>query len=187
MKTTLLLVLLSVVRAFAGSSCVEAVLQSPAQDTLPVPSDVPDLLFYIQRDPNANTVCYVLNFNRDGALDIRSPIRIFWIKYAEKGERKELTYAQRKFAYGIKVRRQGADEYEITLNVCPKRLLYLRKGADGSFHIYTMISSRNCTLQRVFIRITGGTKLSPDVEYVELTGRDLQNGKAMAERIKVTV
>lgn len=186
MKTTFLVALLSVVGTFSRLPCDEGVLWSPTQDMLPVPNEIPNLLFYIQRDPNANTVCYIPNMNKDGELDKRDPIKVFWVRYAEKGEHRELTYAQRKFAYGLKVRRQGAEEYEVTLNVCPKRLLYLRRGTDGSFHIYTIINGKSCTLQRVFIRITGGTKLSPDVAYVELTGVDLESRKVIAERINVS-
>ena len=59
------------------------------------------LLFYLQRDPDANTVIYELNFRKDGSLHPESPIIASWIRYSEQGQRKELSGIERRFAYGV--------------------------------------------------------------------------------------
>ncbi|SDD53626.1 protein of unknown function [Dyadobacter soli] len=186
MKTIILLILLSFVGALDPLWNGNGILRNPLQDTFPVPTGIPDLLFYIQRDLNANTVCYVPNLDKSGKLNARAPIDMFWLKSEENGERAPLNYVQRKFAYGIKVRNRGTEEYEVTLAACSKRLLYLRKDSAGKFRIYTRINNKSCTLNRVFIRIMGGTKLAPQIEYIELTGTELESGKVLAEKVQVS-
>src|ERR1700753_4000546 len=67
-------------------------------DKFPVPADNVSRLFYVQRNPNTNTIIYELN-NKDGHLDTENPIHVYWIKYADKGQLEELNYIQRKLAY----------------------------------------------------------------------------------------
>ena len=77
-------------------------------DDFPVPNNVPGLLFYIQRDPNANTICYQLNMDERGRLSEKDPVNAFWIRYTDGGIRRDLNYLQRKFAYGINVKETGS-------------------------------------------------------------------------------
>jgi hypothetical protein len=49
---------------------------SPGQD-FPVPRNIPNLLFYLQRDPDANTVIYQLNLTEQGELNEAEPIKVF--------------------------------------------------------------------------------------------------------------
>ena len=77
--------------------------------TFPVPSGVTNQLFYLQRDPNTNTVIYQLNVDRAGKLDEDEPVNVFWIRYDEHGERKDLNFIQRKFAYGLTAEKMAAD------------------------------------------------------------------------------
>lgn len=39
----------------------------------------PDLLFYIQRNQNINTVIYELNMLQGGLLNLQEPIKISWV------------------------------------------------------------------------------------------------------------
>lgn len=153
-------------------------------DTLPVPKGIKELLFYVQRDPNANTVVYELNRTTQGALNEAEPIHPFWIRYADGGEQKELNYIQRKFAYGLNTKKLGKDHYEIKFVSYGKLALYLRKTADGKYRVYTTINRKEAILDRVFVRIEGGTFWVPNVLYVELSGRDAATGKAVTGRFK---
>jgi hypothetical protein len=155
-----------------------------ASDSLPVPKNVKDLLFYVQRDPDANTVIYQLNRNAEGQLDEAEPISIFWIRYAQGGVRKELNYIQRKFAYGLNTKKLAKDHYEVTFVSYDKLKLYLRKNSQGAFQVYTRINQEQAPLDRVFVRIEGGTFWVPNVLYVELKGREAASGKAVMERFK---
>ncbi|MBK0403081.1 DUF4833 domain-containing protein [Adhaeribacter sp. BT258] len=153
-------------------------------DNLPVPKNVKDLLFYVQRDPDANTVIYQLNRTGAGLLNEAEPISIFWIRYAEGGSRKELNYIQRKFAYGLNTKKLAKDHYELTFVSYSKLKLYLRKNSQGAFQVYTGINQEQVILDRVFVRIEGGTFWVPNVLYVELKGRDAVSEKAVMERFK---
>src|SRR3954452_17345983 len=76
-------------------------LSISAQEKFPVPSGNNKQLFYLQRTANTNTIVYELNYNnRD--LDVEEPIHVYWIRYTEQGQKEELNYIQKKFAYGVK-------------------------------------------------------------------------------------
>lgn len=153
-------------------------------DEFPVPNNVPGLLFYIQRDPNTNTICYQLNVDKQGKISEKNPVNTFWIRYPEGGIRKELNYLQRKFAYGINSKAIGNASFELRSVAYSKLPLYLRKDTRNEYHVYTSIDKKECILSRVFIRIDGGTFWSPNVLYIELKGTEIATGKTIIQRIK---
>ncbi|GLU52179.1 DUF4833 domain-containing protein [Dyadobacter frigoris] len=153
-----------------------------AVDTFPVPK-LPNLLFYIQRDPNTNTICYELNVNDKGQLDEENPVHPFWIRYPEGGGRKELNYLQKKFAYGIIVKKAGKDYFQLKSVAYSKTPLYLKKGTNNKYQVYMAINQKQCVLTKIFVRIEGGTFWVPNVRYIEVTGTDPATGKTVVERI----
>ena len=158
-----------------------------AQDgkVFPVPSGNADQLFYLQRTPNTNTIVYELNYTKAGALDTTEPVHVFWIRYGEKGQRAELSYIQRHFAYGIKTKTLGKDFYELRIVAYKKRILYMRKTEDNRYYVYTTVNNKQIMISRIFLKINGGTFWSPNVEYVEFKGVDLNTGSEVTEQIKV--
>jgi len=154
-------------------------------DTFPVPGrEVPGLLFYIQRDPNTNTIVYELNKDGQGRVREKDPVSTYWIRYPEGGGRRDLNYLQRKFAYGINSKSIGNGDFELRSVAYSKMPLYLRKDVKNQYHVYADIGSRKCILSRVFIRIDGGTFWSPNVLYIELKGVEIATGKVITQRIK---
>jgi len=153
-------------------------------DTFPTPRNVPGLLFYIQRDPNTNTICYEINADNRGNIRNSDPVHVFWIRYPEGGMRKDLNYFQRKFAYGINSKPVGNGTYELRSVAYSKLPLYLRRDETNQYHVYTSIDKKECILSRVFIRIDGGSFWSPNVLYIELKGKDVVTGKTIVQRIK---
>jgi hypothetical protein len=167
-----------------GVSDKKAMKEATEPDEFPVPNNVPGLLFYIQRDPNTNTICYQLNIDKQGKISEKNPVNTFWIRYPEGGIRKELNYLQRKFAYGINSRAIGNAAYELRSVAYSKLPLYLRRDTRNEYHVYTSIDKKECILSRVFIRIDGGTFWSPNVLYIELKGTEIATGKTIIQRIK---
>jgi len=153
-------------------------------DTLPVPKNIKNLLFYVQRDPNTNTVIYELNQTPDGKLNEKEPVKIYWIRYAEKGVRQDLNYFQRKLAYGINVKKITPQDYELRFVCYPKLVLNLAKDKNGIYHVYSNINQKKAILNRVFVRIQGGTFWVPNVLYADLYEKDLASGKEIINRIK---
>ena len=162
-----------------------AVINDPV-DTFPVPPINGSSLFYLQRTPNINTVVYELN-QTNGMPDKDDPIKIQWIRYTEKRQRADLSWIQRRFAYGLKEKDMGNGIYELRFYAFKKVPLYLKKwSVDNKQHVFVDISGRQAILNRVYLRIDpGGTFWSPNVRYLEVTGVDTENGKELVQRIKV--
>ncbi|RZK15338.1 MAG: DUF4833 domain-containing protein [Hymenobacter sp.] len=177
------LLLLGVLAAGLPTDAAAPALTAPV---FPVPSGVPNQLFYLQRDPNTNTVIYQLNLNSAGKLDEEEPVRIFWIRYAEHGQQQDLNFIQRKFAYGVKANKIGPDKYELRFAAYGKLPLYLmRGGPDRAFHVYTAIGSQQSVLERIYLHIEGGTFWVPNVKYVELKGNNPATREPVVSRFTV--
>jgi hypothetical protein len=165
--------------------------KAPAQTSqpmlnFPVPAGVANQLFYLQRDPNTNTIIYQLNVNSAGKVDEDEPINIFWLRYDEQGQRKELNFIQRKFAYGLSAEKVGPEKYELKFAAYNKVPFYLmRSGLDRAFHVFTVINNRQIVLTRVYLRIEGGTFWVPNVRYIEFKGWDATTHAPVVTRITV--
>lgn len=150
----------------------------------PVPTGNPNQLFYLQRTPNANTIVCELNL-KNGVLDQEEPVHVFWIRYGEKGQRAELNFVQRKFAYGIKTTKVAKDKYQLHFVSYKNYPMYLMKGADNKYNVFGTINSKQAIVNRIFVKINGGSFWSPNVEYVEIKGIDAATGKEVIERKKI--
>jgi len=152
--------------------------------SLPTPKEK-EQLFYLQRDPNANTVVYTLN-KKDGKIDEEDPVNAYWILYEEDGERKDLTFIQRKFAYGVNYKKLADDEYEISLTSCkklPMRLAYCPESKQ--YEAFASINNKQTIIERIFVRINGGSLFKPNIDYIELTGRDSKSGKLIRHQLQL--
>lgn len=155
------------------------------QDTFPVPVGNPRQLFYLQRTANTNTIVCELNLNSKGQLDEESPVHVFWIRYPEGGMRKELNYIQRVFAYGIKSQPIGNGMYRLHFVSYRKQSFILMPSPkDNKYHVYATINRKQALLNRLFVKVDGGTFWSPNVVYMEMKGTDPVTGKEVVERFK---
>jgi hypothetical protein len=195
----LLLVLFVIFALFGVNTAVHAVKSRRAIQTdttkvrtdengKPYPTPPPNVnrLFYLQRSPNINALSYDINIDqKTGKLDEDSPLHIYWLRYAEgHGETSELTFIQRKFAYGINSKPLGNDRYDIRIMSYKKFPLTLMKATDGKYHIFATVAKKQIVLQKIFIQIDGGSMWSPNVIFVEMKGEDPATGKEVTERFK---
>jgi len=149
----------------------------------PTPTGIENQLFYLQRDPDANTVIYKLNI-KNGIVDDKNPVDIFWIRYAEDGKIKPLSAIQRKLAYGVKSRMIAKDKHELKLVSYPDFPLYLMKNyRDNQYRVYANINNQQIILDQVFVRIDGGSFYIPNVIYIELRGKNPSTGENISHRI----
>lgn len=172
---------------FGKASLAQTVDNSdPSPLKFPTPKGIANQLFYVQRDPNINTIICELNIDEDGVVDKKKPINVYWIRYDEGSEKKDLSYIQRKFAYGIETKDLGNDQYELRFVSYKKFPLYLTKSAeDNKYHVYVTVNKKKIQLDKIFLRIEGGSFWIPNVKYVELKGINTANKTAVSERIKV--
>lgn len=159
---------------------------NPSPIKFPTPKGIKNELFYLQRDPNTNTVIYELNLKSDGNVDPDQPVKVYWLRYSEKGQKEDLSYVQRKFAYGVQSQAIGNNEYEIRVVSHKKLPLLLKKsGVDQKYHVYINANNKQIMLDRVFVRIEGGSYWIPNVKYVELKGTNTKTTKPIIERLKI--
>lgn len=152
-------------------------------DSFPVPRNIKNQLFYLQRTPNTNTIVYSLNEDENGKLNEEEPIHVFWIRYEEDSSQKELSFIQRHYAYGLKYNKINEDKYEVRFVSYKKYTFYLiRPKAGEKFRAYTKIGGDWAVLNRIFLKIEGGTFWFPHVVYVELTGIDPHSGDEVYTR-----
>lgn len=154
-----------------------------AVDTFPVPKFNSKTQFYVQRTPNTNTIMYELNM-KNGELNDDNPVHVYWIRYAEDGKTQELSYIQRKFAYGVKVTKLAEEKFKLLFAAYDKIPFYLMKSTAGIYHTYVELDGKMVVLRRLYIRIDpGGTFWSPNVKYVEFKGTEVVSGKEIVKRI----
>ncbi|WP_295770355.1 DUF4833 domain-containing protein [uncultured Mucilaginibacter sp.] len=182
----IVLTLATITVAQAGSIPADTVKNINALPGNPYPAlpATVSRLFYVQRTPNSNTIVYELNLDKDGKPDEETPVHPYWIRYHDKGEKAELNFIQRKFAYGVTSKALGNGKYDIRFVSYKKFPLTLMKGADGKYHIFATVSQRQFIVNRIFLRIEGGSFWVPNVRFVEFKGTDPATGKEVTERFK---
>ncbi|WP_293299310.1 DUF4833 domain-containing protein [Pedobacter sp. UBA4863] len=154
-----------------------------AQPLLPVPKSE-NMLFFLQRRPDSNTVVYQLNLAKDGMLNAKYPVTAWWIRYEENGQVKELSAVGRQFAYGVQCKQLENEVFEVRLVAYPKLPMYLQKSsADQHYRLYIKEDGKNLLLKRVFVKVDGGSFYFPKVHYIDLFTLDSENGAEMLKRI----
>lgn len=151
---------------------------------LPIPKEK-DQLFYLQRDPDSNTIVYTLNI-QNGKLDASNPVLSYWIRYADKGQIEKLSFLQRRMAYGISHKEIEPGVYELHLQAYkPLKIILSESKNTGKYQAVVKVENNEIILNSIFVRITGGSFFKPNVQYIEIVGHNLKNGKRIKHRFKL--
>jgi hypothetical protein len=141
-----------------------------------------DPLFHIERNKNANIVQYDALVDQNGNLYAKEPIEAYWVRLADDGKTKELTWVQKKFAYGFKVdlnKQDNSATVDMVANI-GRSLVVKHNGED--YRAVANINSVESFITRIFIQASGsGT--STKVEYIEMYGSAVSNQEEQYERI----
>ena len=180
--TKSLIVITILVTIISGNLLAQ--VKNPSPLHFPTPKNIDNMLFYIQRDPNINTAIYTINYQENGKIDKSNPIKAYWIRYAEKGVKKDFTYIQRKFAYGIESKALINEEFELQFVSYKKLPLTLKKtDSDQKYHVFINVNQKKIQVEKIFVRIEGGSFWLPNVKYAEVTGIDASSNKMITERM----
>ena len=154
-------------------------------ERLPTPPNSPTRLFYIQRSSNANTVIYDANLLPNKSLNPKEPVYTYWIRYADKGQKEELTTIQRTLAYGLYTNPISAEPntYEGYFLAYRKRKFVVKLDAKGNPIALFPINNKLQILKRVYVSVDE-SHFMPGVYYIELFGKDPVTGKDVYERFK---
>lgn len=168
-----------------GFLCAFRTNDTPNRINFPEPPRTPNRLFYIQRSNNANTVIYEANLRSDKKLNSEAPLNVYWIRYAERGQREDLSPLQWQLAYGYKHRDLGnmTNDVEINLNAFKKRSI-LVENHEGKPMAFTQINGHKAALEKVFVQLASNGFI-PKVHYIELFGFDYAKEKAVYERMVI--
>lgn len=150
----------------------------------PVPSTTPKTLFYIQRSNNANTVLYEANLLNDSTLNPKDPVRVYWIRYAEKGQTRDLNLLEKTVAYGVKCQPAGKDQYLMNFVASKAKHVDVLLDRNGAAHALMDIGARKSRLTKIFVHVAEDGWW-PKIDYVEFFGFDAATQEPTYEKLKV--
>jgi len=138
-------------------------------------------LFIIGRNKNANVVHYDAQLTADGKLDPKEPVIAYWVMLAQDGKRKNLSWIEKKMAYGIKIKPDpSVNGYQMTIVAATQRSIAVKK-VGSAVRAEIVIDGRLAILEKMYIDASGG--LRPTVHYLELYGKDVQTGEKRFEKV----
>jgi len=138
-------------------------------------------LFVIERSLNANVVAYDVVTTRAGRLDPGSPLHVYWLMRADRGQARELNLAERSWAFGYDVRSCSLRSCTVAVRALGARPVVIDLAA-GIPRAVTRIGGTSGILRRVFVTVAGGG-LVPSVASVELFGESCDGAVPLYERI----
>lgn len=141
-----------------------------------------DTLFWIERNKNENIIQYDARIAANGLLHEKEPVVVYWVRLAEQGQVKKLTWTQRKFAYGFKVKLEHDENtatMDMVLNIGRNITV---KQKDEDYRAVIQINGAASYLEKMFIHASG-KGLSTRLNYIELHGKAVNNGEEQYERI----
>ncbi len=147
----------------------------------PVPPPSKDLLFYIQRNKNANTIVYEAQRDASGQLDAREPVRVHWIRHTDGGRQEPLNLMERTIAYGVNHRhtRDGMATMKFVASDKYPFMVQVRPG--GQAEAWLVLKGRMARLHCVLVQADENA-WRPKVAWVDLYGTDVVTGAPIIER-----
>lgn len=150
----------------------------------PIPQDIDDMLFYIQRNLNENTVVYKLNRSNEGVLNLSEPVQAFWIKYTEGGIHEQLNYIQEKLAYGYHCKIINNETVELQIVSYPSFRIFISKTEAGKFKAYYKSEGRFVILNNIYV-YAEDFGVFPDVKFVDIHGYDQETKKILLDKLNI--
>ncbi|NRG16658.1 DUF4833 domain-containing protein [Rhizobiales bacterium] len=170
----------------AAGSAVSIFRELPVvQPDWPVP-DEPNMLLYLQRSTNPNTVIYAARFDSNGLLDRNRPVEVYWRRYNTDGVKKKLGFFEEKMAFGVSARRNGKEnEFDLRIVAFPERTAKLVQDRPGSATL-TLTTSDGRLIEPVYAYVeVAEDGILPKVARVKVFGKDVSTGQAVVETISV--
>ncbi len=152
---------------------------------LPKPSKISNMLFYLQRSKNTNTVIYEAKIDGSGRLSRERPVDAYWLHYElNNGVRAELSKFEEMAVYGVTFEdlNDGTGNHLIRLKAFKARTMTLAKNKFGKYVGLMTINGKPAEIKRIYIEAKEGF-LMPTVVHVDLFGIDPVTGEKVFERL----
>ena len=171
------------------SEHIEKIEQLPGEAGLPhhypSPEESEDLLFYIQRNQNENTVIYEINRDNTGLVDLDLPMVAYWIQYSWGGKKKGLNYIQNKLAYGYTSQDISNELIQFQFVSYKDLIFYIvKEEGSGRYIVSCEINGRKAKLKNIYV-YAHELGVFPDVKFIELFGEELNTGIFVYQKIFV--
>jgi len=151
----------------------------------PSPPSDDDLLFFIQRNQNTDTIVYRVNRTIDGLIHEHIPVEAYWIRYTAGGIRCELNEIQNKLAFGYESLIISKDLFEFQF-VSYKGITFYISRLEGSDKFRALYQYNNKTIELDNIYVYADEMgVFPVVKYIELFGRVERSGEAHYRKIEI--
>jgi len=140
-------------------------------------------LFKIERNKNANIVQYDVQMKADGKLDPKKPVVAYWIRHAKDGQKEDLKWVEKSFAYGFKTKynaKMNAADIDMVANI-NRKITVLE--VQREYRAETLIDGQSAYLEKIFIS-SKGKGMSTKITYMELFGKDMKTGEDLYEKFK---
>ena len=177
--------ILTIALLFVSEIVFSQQVVTSTNNKFPVPPPSAVRLFYIQRSSNSNVVVYDANLVNK-KYETEKPIRSYWMRMSEKGQKESLSLLQRTLAYGYDNQPipNEPNNVDVTMVSYKKRRIKLSFDAAGNPVALFQIAGKVSHLNRVWVQIEETGNLIPRILFVELFGRDPKTGAEVYERFK---
>lgn len=139
-------------------------------------------LFHIARSKNANIIQYDAQVGTDGKLVKSEPVVGYWIRLAEQGQVKKLSWLQRTFAFGFRTKiGAGRESAKLTMKVDLGEPISIIREED-QYRATAPINGSPSYLEKIFIQASG-KGMFVKIEYIELFGKDMETGESQQQQI----
>jgi len=152
-------------------------------DGFPIPAPSRNLLFYIQRNKNANTIVYEARLDEQGRLATKDPVSVNWIRYTEGGKREPLNLLENNIAYGVRHKQTKEGIAWMKFVASDDHLFRVEVNTAGQAEAHMLIDGRYARVDRAEVQAKEDG-FWPKILYVDLFGTEVATGKDVMERLK---
>jgi hypothetical protein len=138
-------------------------------------------LFRIERNKNANIVQYDAQLTPEGNLKPEKPVIVYWIMYANRGEKEELNWIEKKMAYGFSTEYVPKGDFwimDLVADIQRKIKVY---NANGRYRAETLIDGHPAFIDAIYIQSIEDT-IRPKVKFIEFFGKAVKTGRSLYEK-----
>jgi hypothetical protein len=141
-----------------------------------VPIDA-NLLFYVQRSVNANTVVYIARPDHPD-----DPVEAYWRLFNIDGHIRTLNFAEQLLAYGVSHEHGTGLNVSFHIRALPEQELTMALDAKGRPAVWTRFADRAVRLVYVYLQVDD-RGVMPGVLWLDLFGLDQRTGKPLREHL----
>lgn len=142
-----------------------------------------DSSFVIERSKDANQIFYTIQIEKQ-VLSTENPMIIYWIKHTKNGIKEDLTWIQKKYAYGINYLKRTPQEAVFRFVSYDKMDFTIKKDGNGTYEVFTNMQKKEIIVKRIFIHLKGGSFWMPHIPQIDIEGISAETGKPFKQSIK---